>query len=149
MANVNDIYDTKYLSAKDLAGNEPTVTIESVEVTELQDGKKLEIAFVGKKKHLLANKTNSMRIAYMFGDDTDHWPGKKVQLYTELTTYQGKVTPGIRVRPVKATAPAPAPRKPAAEYGNGQSASKPIPQQIEEQQHDASGGSGFDDEIPF
>ena len=117
MANVNDVFSGAYLAARDLNGSEPTVTIQSVEVKELKDGKKLDIAFVGKQKHLLANKTNTKRIAYMFGDETDGWIGKKVQLYTEMVDFQGNVVEAIRVRPVKAS-PTPVARKPVAEFND-------------------------------
>jgi len=118
MANINDVFSGTYLAARDLNGIEPTVAIESVTIKELKDGKKLDIAFVGKQKHLLANKTNTKRIAYMFGDETDGWIGKKIQLYTEMVDFQGNVVEAIRVRPVKATAPpaSAVPRRSAAEF---------------------------------
>lgn len=127
MANINDVFSGTYLTARDLNGAEPVVTIESVELKELKDGKKLDIGFVGKQKHLLANKTNSKRIAYMFGDETDVWIGKKVQLYTEMVDFQGNVVEAIRVRPAKSTPVAapqkpfngtPAARRPAAEFND-------------------------------
>lgn len=120
MANINDVFSGTYLKAADLKGSEPTVVIESVELKTMPDKTvKLDIGFVGKDKHLLANKTNSKRIAHMFGDETEDWLGKRVQLYTEMVDFQGTVVDAIRVRPAKASAngaPKPAPRKPAAEF---------------------------------
>ena len=103
MPSIDDVFGGAYLKASDLKGAEPTVTIESVEPKKMQDGsQKLDIAFVGKDKHLLANKTNSSRIAFMHGKETDGWIGKKIQLYTDLVDFQGNTVEAIRVRPVKA-----------------------------------------------
>ena len=81
MPSIDDVF-SDYLKASSLQGKEPTVTIESVEVKKMPDGtKKLDIGFVGKEKHLLANKTNCTRIAFLHGNDYDEWVGKKIQLY--------------------------------------------------------------------
>ncbi len=101
MVDIAQIFSGDTLKAADLQGHEPTVTIESVEVKDFENGKKLIIRFVGKKKALVANKTNAGRIAYMHGNDTDAWPGKKIQLYTDLVDFQGKAVEAIRIRPVK------------------------------------------------
>ena len=113
MANVNDVFGGTYLKAADLKGTEPTVTIESVELKTMPDKTvKIDIAFIGKEKHFLANKTNSKRIAYMHGDETEVWIGKKIQLYTEMVDFEGKVMEAIRVRVAKP----PVVRKPAAQF---------------------------------
>ena len=112
MANINDTFAGVYLKASDLRGGEPVVVIESVAEVELGGKKKLEISFVGKEKHLIANLTNSHRIAEMFGFETDDWVGKKIQLYTEKVEYRGKYTEAIRVRVAKP----PVVRKPAAQF---------------------------------
>ena len=106
MANIDDVFSGVFLKAADLKGAEPTVTIESAVEWEKDGSKKIDIGFVGKEKHLLANKTNCGRIAFMFGKETDGWIGKKIQLYTDLVDYQGKTVEAIRVRPVKAAEPA-------------------------------------------
>ena len=111
MANIDDVFGGAFLKAADLKGAEPTVTIESTEIKKMPDGThKVDIGFVGKEKHLLANKTNSSRIAFIHGKETEGWVGKKIQLYTDLVDFQGNTVEAIRVRPVKAAEPA---RKPA------------------------------------
>jgi hypothetical protein len=44
------------------------------------------------------NKTNADVIAYTFGDDTDHWVGRKIVLFATRTQFQGKLVPCVRVR---------------------------------------------------
>lgn len=96
---VSQVFSGDYLKAADLGGHEPTVVIATVEVKEFEDGNKLLISFQGKKKSLVANKTNSSRIAHLYGDDTDGWVGKEIILYTDLVDFQGKAIEAIRVRP--------------------------------------------------
>jgi hypothetical protein len=98
---VSQVFSGDYLTAADLQGKEPSVVIASVEVKKFDDGDKLLISFQGKKKALVANKTNSRRIAMMYGDETDAWVGKEVVLYTDMVDFQGKTVEALRVRPPK------------------------------------------------
>ena len=107
---LSSVFGGDSLKAADLQGAEPTVTIATVDVKEFDKGRKLIITFVGKKKCLVANKTNCNRIAFAYGTDTDNWIGKKIQLYTDLVDFQGKAVEAIRVRPVKAQVAAPKPQ---------------------------------------
>ncbi len=95
---VSEVFSSDYLKAADLNGAEPTVVIASVEVKKFDDGNKFLLTFQGKKKGLVCNKTNSDRIAMLYGDESDDWVGCEIVLYTDLVTYQGKTTEAIRVR---------------------------------------------------
>jgi hypothetical protein len=98
MANINQVFGGGFLKADDLAGKTPTVTIESVEVKDFEDGKKLILHFVGKDKALVCNKTNSAIIAEVLGsNDTDDWEGKKITLLVKKVEFSGKLVPAIRV----------------------------------------------------
>ena len=58
---------------------------------------------------LLCNKTNLRLLASMFGDDTDDWVGKEVEVYHDPTiSYAGQIVGGLRVRPPRP----PKPRQP-------------------------------------
>lgn len=92
--------ESKLLKAADLAGREHELSIESVEIVEFSDGKKLGLRFVGKQKGLALNKTNYAVIANALSDETDNWIGKSIIIYPTVTDYQGTPTPCIRVRPV-------------------------------------------------
>ena len=96
---VSKVFSGDYLKAADLDGNEPTVVISEVKEKEFDDGLKLIISFQGKKKSLVANKTNSNRIKMLYGDETDDWIGREVILYTDIVDFQGEPKPAIRVRP--------------------------------------------------
>jgi len=98
---LSEVFPSETLKAADLQGNEPIVTIATVDLKDFDNGKKLIITFVGKKKSLVCNKTNANRIAFMHGTNTDNWIGKKIQLFTDLVDFQGKTVEAIRVRPVK------------------------------------------------
>jgi hypothetical protein len=95
---VSQVFSGEYLTAADLQGAEPAVVIESVELKEFDDGNKFLLTFQGKKKGLVANKTNSKRIAALYGDDTDGWLGREIILYTDQVDYAGKTVDAIRVR---------------------------------------------------
>jgi hypothetical protein len=96
--DLNSVFGGDTLKAADLQGTEPTVTIAAVEAKKFDNGNKLILKFVGKKKALVANKTNSKRIAMMYGNDTDDWVGKPITLYVDIVDFQGEPTEAIRVR---------------------------------------------------
>lgn len=106
MARVSQVFSGEYLTAADLQGAEPSVVIASVEIKEFDDGDKFLLTFQGKKKGLVANKTNSKRIAALYGDETDDWIGREIILYTDQVDYAGKTVDAIRVRgPKKESVP--------------------------------------------
>lgn len=108
---VSKVFAGEYLTAADLDGEDINVVIESVTEKKFDDGNKLLITFQGMEKGLVANKTNSGRIAMLYGDETEEWPGREIVLYEDIVDFQGKPTKAIRVRgPKKKTAPLSPPR---------------------------------------
>lgn len=115
MAKLSQVFSGNYLKAEDLAGRNVPVVIETAEVTEFDDGKKVVLSFKGKDKKLVVNKTNASIIAEVTGqDDTDNWPGCAIVLTTKKVEFQGKLVPSIRVvlDPTLADTPQPQ-RRPA------------------------------------
>lgn len=104
--NINDVYQSNTLCAADLKKREHTLCIASVQLKKFNDGDKLVITFQNAKKQFICNKTNSKRIAFAHGDDTDGWIGKEIVLYPDLVDFQGQMKEAIRVRPVARSAPA-------------------------------------------
>jgi len=96
---LSQVFSGDYLKASDLQGRDATVVIAEVKVKEFDDGNKLLISFQGAKKSLVANKTNSNRIAMLYGDETADWIGKEVTLYVDIVDFQGKPTEAIRIKP--------------------------------------------------
>jgi hypothetical protein len=101
MANINDIYPSRYLKAADLGGATPTVSIARVvqELAGRARESKLVVYFVNKTKGLLLNKTNALALAAIAGSpETDHWVGLKVQLFATTATFGGQSYPVVRVQ---------------------------------------------------
>ena len=103
---LSTVFGGDTLKAADIPqGAEPTVTIASVEQKKFDNGNKLLIKFVGKKKALVCNKTNAKRIAMNHGSNTDQWIGKQITLYVDIVDFQGEPTEAIRVRPTRQAQP--------------------------------------------
>jgi len=97
--NVNEIYpSSKSLKAEDLKGHTVKVTISGTEVKEFENGKKIVLAFQGKEKGLVVNKTNAKIIASAYGDNTDWWTGKQIEIYPDKTMFGAELVDCIRVR---------------------------------------------------
>ncbi|KKM19362.1 hypothetical protein LCGC14_1656440 [marine sediment metagenome] len=119
MANVNNMFPSKWLRASDLQGKEPTVTIERMTMEDVEQGKDAQpvLHFAGKDKGLVLNKTNAMNVATIYGPETDAWIGKNIQLFTTFVDFQGRSVEAIRVKPVQpSSAPAPAAPEPAGPH---------------------------------
>ena len=112
MASIQDIYgNADTLKAADLPhGVQVPVIIETVRPIAFDDGNKIEIRFRGKKKVLICNKTNAIRIAAQHGDDYEAWPAKPVFLQRDQTEFRGSLVDCVRVCPAAATA-APVPQQ--------------------------------------
>jgi hypothetical protein len=104
MPKRDDVFPSKYLKASDLKGKPITVTIERAPIETLKspDGKeetKTVLYFVGAKKTLPLNRTNWDSVAEITGeDDSDNWPGHKLELYPSTVEMKSKVVDCIRVR---------------------------------------------------
>jgi len=115
---------TKSLTAADI--QQPTLKIiSSVTAETIGTGPAKPVAWFTDGTKLILNQFNAFELSSWYGDDTDHWTGKPVELYPANTMYQGKTVPCIRVRqpqqqvattvPVaSAPAPKPAPKQPAS-----------------------------------
>ncbi len=107
---LSEAFPSNFLKADDLGGKNVTVEIEEVTFEEIGQGRdkehKIIVAFKGKSKKLIANKTNCNTIAKLVGsDDTDLWPGHRIILTSREVDYQGTPTLAIRVslnKPVSA-----------------------------------------------
>lgn len=135
---VSQAFPSGFLKADDLQSKAVTVTIESVDLEEIGQGRdkseKLLIAFRGKEKKLVCNKTNAGTIAKLYGDDTDGWIGQKITLVPREVEFSGDMVWAIRVSLQKP----------------GQMTSQPAPKVIEpepEPQPDVPSDDGS--EIPF
>lgn len=132
MTNVNSMFPSKWLRASDLQGTEIVVTIRSLTMEEVEQGKEAQpvLHFEGKDKGMVLNKTNAMNISTIYGPETDGWIGKPIQLYTTFVDFQGRSVEAIRVKPVQPVSLSPGSNGPPTPAGPPASAE-------------------LDDEVPF
>lgn len=95
---INEMFPSKYLAAADLKGKVVAVTMMQVVMEKIGKDERPVLYFVGANKGLVLNKTNGTTISQAFGDDTDAWTGKNIEIFPAMTEYQGKPTPCLRVR---------------------------------------------------
>jgi hypothetical protein len=100
MTRMSEAFPSKFLKAADLQGQHVTVTIDRVEVEDI-DGKgthKPVVYFQGKVKGIVLNKTNATTISDAYGDESDDWAGKPLLLYDTKTPFEGKLVDALRVK---------------------------------------------------
>jgi hypothetical protein len=97
---MSELFPSKYLKAEDFAEGARTLKIKGVKIEEMNDGKeKPAITFFDVDKILVLNKTNGNVLVSLFGDDTDSWCGKPIQVFATSTDFAGKMVDCIRLRP--------------------------------------------------
>lgn len=115
---ISEAFPSNFLKADDLNGKNVTVTIQDATLEEIGQGhnkeRKLILAFHGKEKKLVLNKTNAGTIAKLYGDDTEGWIGQKITICPREVEFQGEMVLAIRVslqKPMAVTVPALPPKK--------------------------------------
>lgn len=97
--DMNKAFPSKYLKAADIGDLHVPVVMDRVEMEEVSDDEHRPVLyFRGKEKGLVLNRTNTDRIVYVHGADSDAWAGHELTLYTELVMFQGRSVPGLRVQ---------------------------------------------------
>lgn len=97
---ISNAFPSKFLRADDLPqGRRVKVEIADVrmEVMEQSKDQKPVCYFAAKDKAMVLNVTNANVIAAAFGDETDAWTGREIELYRDKTTFAGRVVDCIRV----------------------------------------------------
>jgi hypothetical protein len=99
---IGTAFPSKYIKAADLNDKEHLLTISGVKIEDVggqgSEEDKPVIYFVGKSKGCVLNRTNAMAIASKYGDDTEEWVDKPVNVYPDTTMFQGKMVDCIRMR---------------------------------------------------
>lgn len=103
--NINDQFESKYLKASDLQGRTVKAKIRDVTTETLGDDSKIVLYFAGKQKGMVCNRTNAMTLAEKWGPETDNWRGGEIEIFSMKVPFQGKLTDGLRVRPLAAARP--------------------------------------------
>ena len=134
MVNINEEFPSKYLKSSDLAGNVVNVKIDRVAVEQIGDDRKLVMYFIGKSKGMVLNKTNARTIGDVYGEDTDDWVDKQIEVFSMKVDFQGRMVDGLRIR-------IPTPRR--------QQSATIAPNARDRAMAPAGGEDPLDDEIPF
>lgn len=95
-----------FIAAVEFQGKEPTLTIRSVELAQVEDEKtkkektKLAVYFKEIDRGWIPCKTAALCLAALFkSNETNTWVGKRVTLFCDPTVQLGRETvEGIRVR---------------------------------------------------
>ncbi len=114
---LKDFFDSRWLRADDLNGQDRVVTVEkytaeTIKNKEGLDERRLVLWFTGVRKALILNRTNALAIAKLSGTDKcDGWVGLRLTLTRELVAAFGRTDWGIRIKPApQPAAPQPVPQ---------------------------------------
>jgi hypothetical protein len=105
MVTREDMFPSRFLKAQDLKGKPVVVSIASAPVETLKtpngtEERKTVLYFNGgAKKVLPLNRTNWDAVASIAGENSDSWPGEKIELYPTKTELRGETVDCIRIRP--------------------------------------------------
>jgi hypothetical protein len=104
MVKRSEVFQSKWLSAADLNGGSVVATIKVAALETLKgfdgaDTQKVVLYFAHKLKPLPLNRTNYDSVANIAGtDETDDWPGTKVEPFVNKEIVKGKLTDCVRIR---------------------------------------------------
>jgi hypothetical protein len=123
---VSEMIVSKFLRKEDF-DEDRVMTIRTVKLEDMpgdSGDQKWVLYFKEEAKGMALNVTTIRVLEQAFGDDSDHWVGKRVMVYVDPNvSFGGKIVGGLRLR---------APKKQQQEKA-------PVP----------AGGGEFDDDIPF
>ncbi len=100
MPNLSSMYPSRWLSSKDLDGEDKIVTISRIEEEQIGGDDKWVLYFrkTETDKGLVLNQTNAKSIAKLHGEDSDDWIGKAITLYPTEVQFKNEMVEAIRVR---------------------------------------------------
>lgn len=105
---INDMFPSKYVRGEELGGKSFSVTIARVVKERMRpdsrcpEADRFVLYTVEGHKGIILSKTLADQIAKITGsDDTDAWPGKKIEIYPEGLMVGGVARVAIRARESK------------------------------------------------
>jgi hypothetical protein len=113
MPKIHQMLESKFLKKEDVGAGVLLTVVGVVQKNVAKEGADPELKwcllFKEEQKPLVLNSTNIQLCEQVFGsDDTDHWTGKRIVLYTDPNvSFGGKIVGGIRVRKPKPSAAPP------------------------------------------
>jgi hypothetical protein len=102
---MNDFFPSNYMKAAEFGTGLVVGTIAGIHAASFEnDGKtrsKPVMTFTEPNlKALVVNKTNFLTLAAAFGDNTEGWVGKMIQLVKMRVPFKGTLTDSIKVKPL-------------------------------------------------
>ncbi len=103
MPNVRILLQSKFITKEDITAPMPVTISQIVQDNQQQRGAapdmKWLMYFAELRKGLRLNKTTIKQLAATFGDETDHWLGKRVRIYVDHTVEMaGQIVGGVRLQ---------------------------------------------------
>jgi hypothetical protein len=99
MTSINEFFPGRYFKAETLAGKARVLRIGAVERDKLSDGSvEPAVKFEDEPMKLILNRTNANAIATLYGNNTDNWMGKLIELYPTRTPFGSNMVDAVRVR---------------------------------------------------
>ena len=93
----------KYLEGLMIKDKPVTMTIKTVDLQEVSNGKTTEykpiVHFEESEKMYIPNKSAAKQLVKFFGGETNDWNGKRITLYAEFGKWFGKESWAVRVSP--------------------------------------------------
>jgi len=99
---VSEMHESAYLSRKD-AVNPLRLTMETAYMEEMPDGKTEPVLSWSDHgvKPMVLNVTNRMFLRDLYGDDSDDWRGKPIEVYVDPNVmHKGQRVGGLRLRAI-------------------------------------------------
>lgn len=97
----DQLYPGRFLKSGELLGKKRTVTIEDVEIDELENekGKKIQgiIHLKETDKQIVLNKTNGLCLRGMFGRKLGDWVGKRITIFQDQVRFGPDTVDAIRI----------------------------------------------------
>jgi hypothetical protein len=97
---LSSAFPSKYLKVADFSGKPISYTIHSAQIEELGSEKERKpvVYFRETNKGLPLNRTNFNVIVDAYGDDSDRWVGKPLEVFRSRTHFAGKMVDCVRVQ---------------------------------------------------
>jgi len=134
------MFSGSYLKSSDLQpGERRLLTIREVKVEEVGEGAEMQekpvVYFNEEKMGMVINKTNSMNLANVFGENIEGWPGRQIDLLVHQVMFGGRMVDGLLCQPRISQQPAAAPAQwaPPENAPHNMAAPAPQPQLTPEQ----------------
>ena len=146
---ISDAFPSKYLKSDDIGNSRLTLTVMALTMEDIGDKEfKPVLRFMGKDKGMVLNKTNATILSSVWGDETDAWQGKQLELFAQPVMFQGRQVMGLAVAPLLQTGQVPHQTAPQAAQNT------PLGDQMQQLADDITGAEQAAaqpdiDDIPF